>query len=70
VGIEAMGIDPSWPGYLNYCGQVGVGQYDLAKIDIVGPKLASVVKKYRLHKDMEKELQWMGPMNEVPPKLG
>jgi uncharacterized protein (DUF362 family) len=70
VGIEAMGIDPSWPGYLNYCGQVGVGQYDLSKIDIVGPKLASVVKKYRLHKDMEKELQWMGPMNEVPPKLG
>ncbi len=70
IGVEAMGVDASWPGYLNYCGQVGLGQFDISKIDIAGPKIASVVKKYRLHADMERELQWMGPMTEVPPKLG
>jgi uncharacterized protein (DUF362 family) len=70
VGVEAMGIDAKWIGYLNYCGQVGLGQFDLSKIDIEGAKLASVVKKYRLHKDIERELEWMGPMKEVPPALG
>lgn len=70
VGVEAMGIDPSWPGYLNYCGQLGLGNYDLAKIDIRGEALASVKKTYRLHKDIERELQWMGPMNDLPPKMG
>ncbi len=70
VGIEAMGIDPSWPGYLNFCHQVGLGQYDLAKIDIRGEKLAPVVRKYRMHKDIERELQWMGPMTDLPPRLG
>ena len=70
VGVEAMGINPNWPGYLNFCHQVGLGQYDLSKIDIRGEKLASVVKKYQMHKDVERELQWMGPMNELPPRLG
>jgi uncharacterized protein (DUF362 family) len=70
VGVEAMGIDPSWLGYLNYCGQSGLGQYDLAQIDIRGAKLADVTRKYQLHRDIERELQWIGPMTELPPKLG
>ena len=70
VGIEAMGIDPSWVGYLVYCGQVGLGNYDLKKIDIRGPALDTVRKKYRLHPDIDRELQWMGPMEDLPPKLG
>ena len=36
VGVECMGIDPAWPGYLNYCGQLGLGNYDIAKIDVIG----------------------------------
>jgi uncharacterized protein (DUF362 family) len=70
VGIEAMGINPDWIGYLNYCGQRGIGQSDLSKIDVRGAALASVIKKYQLHPDIEQELQWMGPMLELPPKLG
>jgi len=70
VGLELMGIDPRWIGYLNYCHQNGIGQYDMNNIDVEGPKLATVAKKYRLHKDIERELEWMGPMKEVPPKLG
>jgi hypothetical protein len=29
-----------------------------------------VKKQYRLHNDIERELRWMGPMDEVPEKLG
>jgi uncharacterized protein (DUF362 family) len=70
VGIEAMGINAAWVGYLGGCAQCGLGQDDLSKIDIRGAKLADVAKKYRLHTDIERELKWMGPMKEVPEKLG
>lgn len=70
VGVECMGINPDWLGYLQYCSQCGIGQYDLAKISVRGAKIADVKKTYRLHRDIERELQWMGPMEDLPPKLG
>lgn len=70
VGVEAMGIDPSWVGYLGYCGQTGVGQYDLDRIDVRGATLADVQKKYQLHRDIERMLEWMGPLRDLPPRLG
>ena len=70
VAVELMGIDPSWMGHLLYCWQVGLGQYDLSKIDARGEAIAGLRRKYVLHRDIERELQWMGPMNDVPPKLG
>ena len=70
VALDAMGINSRWVGYLIYCGQVGLGQYDLAKIDVLGAPIASVKRNYRLHSDIRRELQWMGPMEDLPPKLG
>jgi uncharacterized protein (DUF362 family) len=70
LGVECMGINPAWPGYLNFCHQAGVGQYDIGKINIVGEPIATVQRKYRLHSDIERELLWMGPMTDIPPKLG
>jgi uncharacterized protein (DUF362 family) len=70
VALEVMGINANWPGYLVYCGKVGLGQYDLSKIDVIGAPIASVQKKYRLHMDIERQLQWMGPMEDLPPKMG
>jgi uncharacterized protein (DUF362 family) len=70
VGLELMGINPNWIAYMNYCHQNGLGQYDLDKIDVDGPKLSTIAKKYRHHKDVERQLEWMGPLTEVPPKLG
>jgi uncharacterized protein (DUF362 family) len=70
VGIEAMGIKAGNIGYLLYCWQAGVGQYDLNKIDVIGENLASVRRNYSLHPDINKELQWMGPMEVVPEILG
>lgn len=70
VGLECMGIDAGWPGYLNYCYQAGLGQYDLSKIEVVGAKIADVQRKYRLHADVDRMLQWRGPMLDLPPNLG
>ena len=70
VAVEAMGVDPAWPGYLNFCCQAGIGQYDLSKIDIRGEKLAAVRRKYQLHPDIERQLLWMGPLTELPAKIG
>ncbi|MGD8895626.1 MAG: DUF362 domain-containing protein [Acidobacteriota bacterium] len=70
VGVEAMEIDPSWVGYLGFCGQVGLGCYDLDRIDVRGAKLAEVKRKYQLHRDIDRQLQWMGPMRDLPPRLG
>ncbi len=70
VGVECMGIDPAWVGYLTYCGTMGIGEYDLAKIDVRGTKIADVKRPYQLHQDIERMLEWMGPMTELPRKLG
>ena len=70
VGLECMGIDSGWPGYLNYCYQVGLGQYDLSKIDVVGARIAEVRKPYHHHIDLERMLMWRDPMPDLEPNLG
>jgi uncharacterized protein (DUF362 family) len=69
VGAEAMGVDPDWLGWLKYSGEAGLGQTDLSKIDIRGTQIAAVQRKYRLHSDIERQLQWRGPMRELPPMV-
>ena len=62
VGVECMGINPDWVGYLNYAWKLGLGQYDLGKINLVGgAALASVKRNYRLHDQVAGELEWMRP---------
>jgi uncharacterized protein (DUF362 family) len=61
VALELMGIDFAHVGYLNYCAQTGLGQADLAKIDIVGPAIKDHVKTYKLSKNIEQQLVWMKP---------
>ena len=49
---------------------MGLGQFDLSKIELIGTPLAEVKKSYRMHPDIERELQWQGPMKELPFNLG
>ncbi len=70
IGAEAMGVDPEWLGYAKFAGGLGIGQYDSAKIDVLGAKVADIKKAYRMHPDIEKELKWQGPMTELPFNLG
>jgi uncharacterized protein (DUF362 family) len=61
VGIELMGIDFSKIGYLNHCTQMGLGNADLGKIEILG-NLKDHIKKYKLHENFDKQLEWMKVM--------
>ena len=70
IAAETMGINPEWLGYVKYCGAIGLGQFDAARIDVIGAKVADVKKPYRMHPDIERELQWQGPMTELPFNLG
>jgi uncharacterized protein (DUF362 family) len=70
TAAECMSIDPEWLGYVKYCGEMALGQFDPAKIDVIGAKVADVKKPYRMHPDIDKELQWQGPMTELPFNLG
>jgi uncharacterized protein (DUF362 family) len=63
VGVEIMGINPAWPGYLQYCCDASLGQYDLTKIDLRGSvRLAEVRKTYKLHPRVDKQIEWLGPL--------
>jgi len=46
------------------------GPIDLTKIDVLGAKIADVQKKYRLHADTDRMLEWRGPMQDLPSNLG
>jgi hypothetical protein len=65
-----MGVNPNWVGYLDYCDQIGLGNYDIANIDLRGEAIASVKKTYHLHPDVDRQLQWMGPMVDNPMMRG
>ena len=70
VGLEVMGINPEWVGYLNFAGRVGLGQFDLSKIEVVGgTQIAAVQRKYKLHDNIQRELEWIGPATQAPPKV-
>jgi uncharacterized protein (DUF362 family) len=70
VGVQAMGINPEWVGYLGFCARARLGQSDLSQIEIRGARLADVTRKYKMHDNIERELRWMGPLKEIPEKLG
>lgn len=70
VGLEVMGINSGWVGYLNYCGQAGLGQFDLAKIDVAGVPIESVRRQYELHPNIRRELEWLGPIGQGSPTMG
>jgi uncharacterized protein (DUF362 family) len=63
VGVEVMGVNPEWVGYLNYCARAGLGCFDLDGIELRGDAaIDSIRRKYRLHRAIEKQLEWMGPL--------
>ena len=61
VGIELMGIDFAKVGYLNFCANAGLGQGDLAKIEVLGEPVGKHIKKYAMNANFEQQLIWMKP---------
>jgi len=64
VGVELMGIDSGNVGYLTFCGEAGMGQFDINKIEIIGEKLTDFIKPYKLSRNSEKQLQWQTPLRD------
>ncbi len=58
IGLEMMGIDASKVGYLNYCSDAGMGEYDIKKIKVQGNSINECRKKYRLHDTVEEQYKW------------
>lgn len=62
IGLEAMGVNPEWVGYLRYCCDAGLGQYDISRIDLRGSvPLTAVRREYKLHPRLRQQLEWMDP---------
>ncbi len=59
VGLEIMGIPHHAVGYLQYAGQLGVGQYDIAEIDVRGEKPGTLQRKFKLHPSVQQHLDWL-----------
>ena len=66
VATEAMGMDLKWIGYLQYCGQMGLGNYDMANIEVRGEKLEAIKQAFVLPPTVDDLLKWMGPLELTP----
>jgi len=56
---ELMGIDPEYMKYIEWCGDAGMGNFDLSKININGPDYKDHVIKYKLNKNIEGQIAWI-----------
>ncbi len=59
VGLDVMGVPHHAVGYLQYAAGLGVGQFDISKIDIRGERPESVQKKFRLQDSVQQQLDWL-----------
>ena len=61
VGATLMGIDPRDIGYLTYPAAAKMGEFDLAKMEILGEPVTKLAKKYQLGSSIQNQLQWKNP---------
>ncbi len=59
VAIELMGINHEDVGYLQWCSNAGIGEYDLSRIEIIGPDIHPYIVAYKLHENIERQLEWI-----------
>jgi uncharacterized protein (DUF362 family) len=63
IGVELMGVNPDWMGYLHYCSDAGLGCWDRSRIQLRGETdLTPLVKAYKLHPRLNRQLEWMGAL--------
>ena len=62
VGLKLMDINPENIGYLKFCSDAGMGQFDLDKIEIIGEPLARHIKTYKLPNNVERLYIWKTPI--------
>lgn len=58
VACKIMGIDLQSVGYLHYCADRGLGEAELSKIEVLGEKLSSCIRPFRLHSCVSEQYAW------------
>lgn len=59
LGVELMGMDYDEVKYLHWCADAGMGQDDLSNIKVIGPDYRQHITKYKLHKNIEQQREWI-----------
>lgn len=57
TAVDLMGFDFAKIAYLGFCAQAGMGQADLARIEILGNDLKTMIRKYRPHDNIEQQYE-------------
>ena len=59
VAVELMGFDFSRIGYLQHCAAAGLGEGDLARIEVLGERVRDHARKYRPPENIESQYRWL-----------
>jgi len=59
VAVELMGFDIGKIGYLQYSSRLGLGQGDIAKIEILGEPISRHVRNYRPNDNIDSQYKWL-----------
>jgi uncharacterized protein (DUF362 family) len=54
--VYPLGTTGPFPAYLNYCGQAGLGEWDLNKIEVIGESIAGNVVSYAPHPTIKSQI--------------
>jgi uncharacterized protein (DUF362 family) len=58
VGCEIMGVDLHEVGYLHYCAEMGLGEADLKKIEVLGERMSDCIRPFKLHRNVREQYAW------------
>lgn len=59
VCVDLMGVNPQYMKYLEWCGDLGMGHFDPAKIDVRGERIENRRITYKLHQQLEEQIAWI-----------
>ncbi len=68
VATGCMGLDPNLIGHIQYCAAIGLGNFDISKIDVRGETIASVQRTYKHHQNWDTQTKWPGPLLPTAPQ--
>ncbi len=66
LATELIGVDYGVVPYLKWCGEVGMGNDNLATMDIVGPDWHPHVVEYKKHSRYDQQIAWVLEDREIP----
>ena len=59
LSSELMGIDPKYMKYLEWCGDAGMGNFDLSKIKVNGPDWRKHIITYKMNTNFDWQVAWI-----------